>query len=87
MISIYESKPTHFTQAYWETAKIAREKEKEKQRQRVYGHWIKLVQGLRIRQRLEEQYGTGTAASSKVEVTIENPVSMVFSLLPVQSDM
>ncbi|KAI9443725.1 hypothetical protein F5148DRAFT_784537 [Russula earlei] len=44
-------------EAYWEAEHVAAEKEQEKRQQAVLKRWTKLVQGLRIRQRMREQYG------------------------------
>ena len=49
--------------AYWETEHAAAQKEREKRQQAVLNRWTKLVQGLRIRQRMREQYGGGTHGS------------------------
>lgn len=46
----------NFTKAYWESAQDAEEKERIKREERVIKRWTRLVQGLRIRQRLQEQY-------------------------------
>lgn len=45
-------------EAYWEAEKDAEEKARVKREERVLKHWTRLVQGLRIRQRLQEQYAT-----------------------------
>ncbi|KZO97015.1 Rad4-domain-containing protein [Calocera viscosa TUFC12733] len=45
-------------EAYWETAHIAEEQERSKVRDRALKRWIRLIQGLRIRQRLQTQYST-----------------------------
>ena len=42
---------------------MAAQKEQEKRQQAVLNRWTKLVQGLRIRQRIREQYGGGTLGS------------------------
>jgi xeroderma pigmentosum group C-complementing protein len=49
--------------AYWETEHAAAQKEQEKRQQAALNRWTKLVQGLRIRQRVREQYGGGTHES------------------------
>ena len=54
--------------AYWETEHAAAQKEKEKREQAVLNRWTKLVQGLRIRQRVREQYGGGTYGSGTLGV-------------------
>ena len=46
--------------AYWEAEHVAVQKEQEKRQQAALNRWTKLVQGLRIRQRMREQYGGGT---------------------------
>ncbi|KAJ3495429.1 hypothetical protein NMY22_g19940 [Coprinellus aureogranulatus] len=55
--------------AYWEHQQAEEEKARVKKEEKALQHWIKLVQGLRIRQRLQEEYadrGTpGKAESSK----------------------
>ena len=52
-------------QAYWEAHKIAEEKARAKREDQAIKRWIRLVQGLRIRQRLQEQYASGTAEDQK----------------------
>ncbi len=49
--------------AYWEAEHAAAQKEQEKRQQAVLNRWTKLVQGLRIRQRMREQYGDGAHGS------------------------
>ena len=49
--------------AYWEAEHAAAQKEQEKRQQAVLSRWTKLVQGLRIRQRMREQYGGGALGS------------------------
>lgn len=46
-----------------EAAHAAAQKEQEKRQQAVLKRWTKLVHGLRIRQRMREQYGGGTQGS------------------------
>ena len=48
---------------YWEAEHAAAQKEQEKRHQAALNRWTKLVQGLRIRQRVREQYGGGTHGS------------------------
>lgn len=43
-------------QAYWETAKDAKEKERLKKEKELLKKWAKLINGLRVRKRLQEQY-------------------------------
>lgn len=45
-------------QAYREIEKDAEEKERIKKEDRVLKQWIRLVHGLRIRHRLQKQYGS-----------------------------
>lgn len=45
-------------QAYWEAERAAEEKARIKREERVLKQWTRLVQGLRIRQRLQEQYAS-----------------------------
>lgn len=51
-------------QAYWESAQAANEAEKTKRHERVIQRWSRLVQGLRLRKRLIEDYGTTEAVAS-----------------------
>lgn len=44
-------------QAYWEAEEQAEEKARMKRQDRVIKQWSRLVQGLRLRKRLQEQYG------------------------------
>ena len=52
-------------QAFWEAKKIAEEKAREKRQDQAIKRWIRLVQGLRIRQRLQAQYASGTAEDQR----------------------
>lgn len=45
-------------QAFWEAEREADEKARVKREDRVLKQWTRLIQGLRIRQRLQEQYST-----------------------------
>ena len=54
--------------AYWEAEHAAAQREQEKRHQAVLNRWTKLVQGLRIRQRMREQYGGGTKVSGTLGV-------------------
>ncbi|EIN13025.1 Rad4-domain-containing protein [Punctularia strigosozonata HHB-11173 SS5] len=59
-------------EAYWEAEKVAAEKAKAKKHDQILKRWTKLVQGLRIRQRMLEQYSTGDTekAEKSLEITI-----------------
>jgi xeroderma pigmentosum group C-complementing protein len=61
------------SKAYWETEHAAAQKEQEKRQQAVLNRWTKLVQGLRIRQRIREQYGGGTHGSGTLGVGDVDP--------------
>lgn len=50
-------------EASWEAEHAAAEKEQEKRQQAVLKRWTKLVQGLRIRQRMREEYGAQGAGT------------------------
>ncbi|KAI0322385.1 Rad4-domain-containing protein [Amylostereum chailletii] len=61
-------------EAYWEAEHSAAQKEHEKRQQAVIRRWTRLVQGLRLRKRLQEQYapdGPGGSSTSNIVVTIE----------------
>ncbi|XP_006462844.1 hypothetical protein AGABI2DRAFT_47748, partial [Agaricus bisporus var. bisporus H97] len=45
-------------EAFWEFERIAEARAQVKREERVLKQWKRLIQGLRIRQRLQEQYGT-----------------------------
>ncbi|KAG6885649.1 hypothetical protein C0993_011783 [Termitomyces sp. T159_Od127] len=45
-------------EAYWEAEQDAEEKNRIKREERVVKQWTRLIQGLRVRQRLREQYAT-----------------------------
>ncbi|KAF9560913.1 Rad4-domain-containing protein [Agrocybe pediades] len=49
-------------EAYQEAEAEAEEKARIKKEDRVLKHWVKLIHGLRIRQRLQDQYGTKSDA-------------------------
>jgi hypothetical protein len=46
--------------AYGASAQAAEEKERRKKEERVVRLWTKIIQGLRIRDRLKSQYAEGT---------------------------
>jgi len=46
------------SQAFWEAEREAEEKARIKKEDRVLKQWTRLIHGLRIRQRLQEQYGS-----------------------------
>jgi xeroderma pigmentosum group C-complementing protein len=52
-------------QVYWEAEHVAAQQEQEKRRQAVLKRWTKLVHGLRIRQRLREEYGSPTGSNRR----------------------
>ncbi|PPQ71040.1 hypothetical protein CVT24_011921 [Panaeolus cyanescens] len=52
-------------EAYWETEREAAEKAKTQKEERVIKQWTRLIQGLRIRDRLQKKYGTGSNTPSK----------------------
>ena len=56
--------PSDPPQAYWEAERDAEAKRRAKRQEAVLKRWTKLVQGLRIRQRLLEQYADRTVPSS-----------------------
>jgi hypothetical protein len=55
---------TLFLQAYWAAEQEAEEKRRNKRQEKVIKRWTRLVQGLRIRQRLQKQYSTGEVPPS-----------------------
>ncbi len=64
-------------QAYWEAEQEAEAKRRAKRQEQVIKRWTKLVHGLRIRQRLLEQYadrapGPGTEGRSGADVNADN---------------
>ena len=50
-------------QAYWESAAAAEERERAKKEERALKRWTKLINGLRVRARLQAEYGTGERVS------------------------
>ena len=61
-------------QACWEHEHNAAIKEQAKRQEAVIKRWTRLVQGLRIRQRLQEQYadrGDDQGLSKNIEVTVQ----------------
>ena len=56
--------PSYPKQAYWEAERDAEAKRRAKRQEAVLKRWTKLVQGLRIRQRLLEQYADRAVPSS-----------------------
>ena len=59
-------------QAYWEAEHDAEEKRRAKREDGVIKRWTKLIYGLRIRQRLQEQYAdSGQRGNSPTGVAEE----------------
>ncbi|KAG8836821.1 hypothetical protein FRC18_010627 [Serendipita sp. 400] len=50
--------------AYWESEQAVQEAERVKRHERVVRRWTRLVQGLRVRKRLTEEYGSAEYAVS-----------------------
>ena len=67
------------SKAYWEAEHAAAQKEQEKRQQAILKRWTRLVQGLRIRQRMREQYGDGTHRSGTLGVGGVDPSPTVAS--------
>ncbi|KAF8340733.1 uncharacterized protein EI90DRAFT_3012505 [Cantharellus anzutake] len=69
-VVIPEDRESELLEVYWKSAQAASEREKQKKLEKVIKHWTRLVQGLRIRQRLQDKYyqtDTHEAAESKTE--------------------
>ncbi|KLO14754.1 Rad4-domain-containing protein [Schizopora paradoxa] len=73
--------------AYWEHERNAEAKEAEKQRERVIKRWSRLIQGMRIRQRLKDQY-EGEPSTSTTATQPHEPASTTLLTLPsIQEDV
>jgi len=59
-IVIPAERESELLELYWESAQAAEEMELQKKQERVIKHWARLIKGLRIRQRLNEQYAQNT---------------------------
>ncbi|KIJ26683.1 hypothetical protein M422DRAFT_191935, partial [Sphaerobolus stellatus SS14] len=59
------------TEAYLESAQAAEEKERIKKEERVLKRWTRLIHGLRIRKRLQEQYA-GDPSTEEVHHGVDN---------------
>ncbi|GBE85109.1 Rad4-domain-containing protein [Sparassis crispa] len=59
-------------EAFWEAEQDAEEKRRAKREEQVLKRWTKLVQGLRIRQRLQEQYADNNVRESSIVQEEEN---------------
>ncbi|KAI0248652.1 hypothetical protein BJV78DRAFT_1131036 [Lactifluus subvellereus] len=57
-------------EAYWEAEHVAAQKEQEKRQQAALKRWTKLVHGLRIRQRMREEYGASVGGGGGVASTL-----------------
>lgn len=73
--------PLFFFQAYWEAEQHAEEKTRAKREERVVKHWTRLIQGLRVRQRLRAQYAT-KAGEETHSNDLDNLPSMVIDDKP-----
>lgn len=60
-------------QAYWEAEQDAQEKARIKREERVIKQWTRLVQGLRIRQRLQDQYSSKPEGHIDVSSDVDEP--------------
>jgi len=52
--------------AYWKSAAAAEEKEKARRETQALKRWAKLINGMRVRKRLQAEYGTGEEVSLMV---------------------
>ncbi|KAF8895586.1 hypothetical protein BD779DRAFT_1500353 [Infundibulicybe gibba] len=59
--------------AYWEAEQDAEEKARLKREEKVIKQWTRLIHGLRIRQRLQEQYAKPKEPAEEVTRTGEQP--------------
>ncbi|KAG6898421.1 hypothetical protein C0992_004132 [Termitomyces sp. T32_za158] len=59
-------------EAYWEAEQDAEEKSRAKREERVVKQWTRLIQGLRVRQRLREQYATKPQEETHSHVPDDN---------------
>jgi xeroderma pigmentosum group C-complementing protein len=67
-------------QAYWEAEQEAAKRESEKRHDRVIKRWTRLVQGLRIRQRLQAQYASDMPKETTVTVQVEAVVDIYLAI-------
>ncbi|THH10815.1 hypothetical protein EW146_g8256 [Bondarzewia mesenterica] len=77
-------------EAYWEQEHNAAIKEQAKRQDAVVKRWTRLVQGLRIRRRLQEQYsskGDDDEGTNGIEVTIQNPAEQPGGFLAAVDDI
>jgi xeroderma pigmentosum group C-complementing protein len=58
-------------EAYWESERIAGEKARAKHEDQVIKRWARLIQGLRIRQRLQNQYANKPDDSQQQQKVLE----------------
>ncbi|KZT11843.1 Rad4-domain-containing protein [Laetiporus sulphureus 93-53] len=58
-------------EAYWEAEHDAEQKRRAKREEQVIKRWTKLIQGLRIRQRLQEQYAHPDQRGSSPAVAVD----------------
>ncbi|KAG5337956.1 hypothetical protein C0989_008578 [Termitomyces sp. Mn162] len=59
-------------QVYWETEQDAEEKARAKRKERVIKQWTRLIQGLRVRRRLQAQYVTNSQVEAQSHVQDNN---------------
>ncbi|RPD62250.1 Rad4-domain-containing protein [Lentinus tigrinus ALCF2SS1-7] len=77
-IVIAEENESALLEAYWEAEQEADAKRRAKRQEQVIKRWTKLVQGLRIRQRLVEQYADRAPAEdahAQSEAAAEKPTA------------
>jgi len=61
-------------EAFWEAEHAAAQKDAEKRHSAVIKRWTRLVQGLRLRKRLQEQYGTMDKGTDEPVPSGDDPV-------------
>ena len=78
LIFLYEF-INYICKAYWEAEKDAVQKEETKRKERVIKRWVKLIHGLRIRQRLRAQYTSGGVDEllTQPEMSLKDTVCLI----------
>ncbi|CAD6566755.1 MAG: hypothetical protein TREMPRED_002955 [Tremellales sp. Tagirdzhanova-0007] len=61
-------------EAYWQSAAAAEEREKAKKEEKALKRWVKLINGLRVRTRLQAEYGTSEGLQEQQINPLANPL-------------
>lgn len=72
-IVVAQENESTLLEAYWEAERIAEEKSRARREDQVIKRWARLIQGLRIRQRLQNQYANKSEDAQNKQNILKEP--------------